>query len=237
MRETRLTMGMPATVEIVNGTAADIDRIFAYFTEIDERFSPYKETSEVSRLNAGGQPESEEMRYILEQSERTCQETDGYFDIRHDGKIDPSGYVKGWAIQNAAERLASFVNYYVEIAGDLQVGGRAEDGEPWKIGVRNPFNRDEIIKRVALSDAGIATSGTAARGQHIYDPHGGAAQDIVSLTVIAPRIVDADRFATGAFAMGTEGIKFIARKEGLEGYMIDKDGLATFTPGFNRYVI
>jgi thiamine biosynthesis lipoprotein len=100
----------------------------------------------------------------------------------------------------------------------------------------------------------LAASGTSVRGQHIYDPHkkGGAKKDdeihdIVSLTVIGPNIYEADRFATAAFAMGKKGIEFIERlrlgRDGngndggprLEGYMIDKDGIATMTSGFEKY--
>jgi len=237
MRETRFIMGMPVIAESTKGPLEDI---FEFLRQIDERFSPFKETSEVSRFNAGLLSENDlsaDVRYVLAQCERTKQETDGYFDCYHKGKFDPSGYVKGWAIQRAADMLAPYGSYYMEIAGDLQVGG-TKDGQPWAIGVRNPFNATEIVKRVALSDAGIATSGTAARGQHIYNPHAeGPINEIVSLSVIAPKIVDADRFATAAFAMGRAGIEFIARQPGLEGYMIESEGIATFTPGFNAYVI
>jgi thiamine biosynthesis lipoprotein len=60
--------------------------------------------------------------------------------------------------------------------------------------------------------------------------------DVLSLTVIGPNIYEADRFATAAFAMGEEGIRFIERLEGFEGYMIDRRGQATFTSGFTRYI-
>ena len=75
----------------------------------------------------------------------------------------------------------------------------------------------EHVKVLALTDQGIATSGTAIRGQHIYNPHqpDASIQDIVSLTVIGPNIYEADRFATAAFAMGKEGIRFIANVAGL----------------------
>lgn len=48
-------MGMPITVDIVDmsATAADMEKIFSYFTSIDEQFSPYKKTSELTRINDG----------------------------------------------------------------------------------------------------------------------------------------------------------------------------------------
>ena len=95
------------------------------------------------------------------------------------------------------------------------------------------------MKVLAVTDKGIATSGTAIRGQHIYDPHhpDTPLQDIVSLTVIGPNVYEADRFATAAFAMGKRGIYFIERLPGFEGYMIDASARATFTSGFERYVL
>ena len=107
------------------------------------------------------------------------------------------------------------------------------------MGIRNPFNMAEIIKVLRVCNEGVATSGTYIRGLHIYNPksQGELVTDIVSLTVIGPNIYEADRFATAAFAMGREGILFIERLRGFEGYMIDDTGEATLTSGFEEYVI
>jgi thiamine biosynthesis lipoprotein len=117
------------------------------------------------------------------------------------------------------------------------VAGNHSHGQPWRVGIRNPFNTNEIVKVLAVSDCGVATSGSYIRGQHIYNPKnkGQPLAEIVSVTVIGPTIYDADRFATAAFAMGRAGIRFIEQLEGFEGYMIDRRGLATFTSGFARY--
>lgn len=238
-------MGMPITLEVADGsvTQADLDFVFAYFTSVDERFSTYKETSEVSQINRGElRPAqySEDMKTILALSEQTKKETNGYFDIEHDGIIDPSGIVKGWAIQHGAHLLKArgLRNFYIDAGGDIQVAG-TKDGHPWRVGIRNPFNRAEHVKILALTDEGIATSGTAIRGQHIYDPYhpDRPLVDVMSISVIGPNVYDADRFATAAFAMGTKGIAFIAKLAGFEGYMIDAHARATFTNGLKRYII
>jgi len=149
--------------------------------------------------------------------------------------------VKGWAILNASNILLDrgCKNFYVEAGGDVQVHGKNDEGKDWRIGIRNPFDDEEIVKAVAISNQGMATSGTYVRGQHIYNPHDEKCvlSDVMSITVIGPDIYDADRFATAAFAMGKDGIFFIERLEGFEGYMIDKDKLGTFTSDFERYVI
>lgn len=245
MRQTRLLMGMPITVEVLDPavTVDDLDRVFTYFADIDDTFSTYKPTSAISRLNRGELSEEEcgaDVRTILALAEQTRRETRGYFDIWRVGRRDPSGIVKGWAIQQAVGILAAagLRDYYVDAGGDVQVCG-TRYGAPWRVGIRNPFNRRENVKVLTLRDCGVATSGTAVRGQHIYDPHAPDMPllDVVSLTVIGPDVYDADRFATAAFAMGREGIRFIQDLPGFEGYMIDAAARATYTSGFERYVL
>lgn len=245
MRESRLTMGMPATVELVSGTQESLNAIFNFFAEVDERFSTYKQNSEIMKINRGeiAEPEwSSEMREIFALAEQTKKETGGYFSItKPDGSIDPSGIVKGWAIQGAAKLAESmgYKNYFLDIGGDIQSCGTDEKGDEWSVGIRNPFNREEIVKVVRPAGRGVATSGTYIRGQHIYNPHaiGEEIRDIVSLTVVGPDVYEADRFATAAFAMGKGGIAFIEALSGFEGYVIDGNGVATMTSGFGALTI
>lgn len=238
-------MGMPITVEIVDAAAAqaDFNAVFSYFRSIDERFSPYKATSEVTRINSGEVTEqnySKEMREVLALAEQTKNDTGGFFDVWHKDVFDPSGVVKGWSIWNAAKMLdvRGFKNFYVDAGGDIEVRGKNEKGELWHIGIRNPFDKNSIIKTVALTNMGIATSGTYIRGQHIYNPHTGSKdiRDIVSMTVLAANVYEADRLATAAFAMGKEGISFLASFPGVEAYMVDANGVATMTSHFESFV-
>ncbi len=248
MKQLRSIMGMPVTVEIITkstndtrqasaGKSAneDMEKVFDYFREVDEKYSPFKETSEVGKLNRG-EKVSDEMKEILRLAQILKEDTDGYFDIvKPNGKIDPSGIVKGWAIKNAADvlRKKGYTKFFVDAGGDAEIVGKN-----WKWGIRNPFNVKEIVKVLKLSNCGIATSGTYERGQHIYDPVGRRAiiQEIVSMTVIGSNVYEADKLATPAFAMGKGGIKWIEKQKGFEGYMIDSDGIATMTTGFDKYL-
>lgn len=245
MEATRFLMGMPVTVDVPRGTAVVIEAAFARFAAIEARFSPFLPESEVVRFNAlrlAPDEPSEELREVLALAERTRRQTDGYFDIaRPDGFLDPSGIVKGWAIREVARLIESggFADYLVDAGGDIQCRGKAPDGAPWRIGIRNPFDAMEIVKIVAPGQHGIATSGTAARGQHIYDPHEPARElsRVLSITVIGPDVLEADRFATAAFAMGEDGIGFIEAQPGLEGYLIGADRVAVQTTGFREFVV
>ncbi len=245
MKQTRLMMGMPITIEIVDAyaTKENLQEIFSYFTYIDEKFSTYKLDSEISKINQSlleKKHYSRDMKTIFRLSEQTKKETNGYFDIEHNGIIDPSGLVKGWAIHEAALILKKrgFKNYYIEAGGDIQVAGKNKDNKYWQIGIRNPFKRDENVKVLSIFDKGVVTSGTYIRGQHIYNPKRDSVKlkEVVSLTVIGPNVYEADRFATAAFAMGKAGINFIEKLSGFEGYMIDSKGVATYTSGFKTYL-
>jgi thiamine biosynthesis lipoprotein len=263
VKQWRIVMGMPVTIEIADDGAAagetlretdpghrerhieeQVDRVFAYLEHVERVFSPFRPTSETSRVKNGLlrlQDCSPEMKTVMRLAEKTRVETDGYFDVYRNGVFNPVGIVKGWAVYQASEmlRAAGIWDFCLDAGGDVQLSGLNNAGECWRVGIRNPFAPREIVKSLSLSDIGVATSGTYARGQHIYDPFaapGDTIDEIVSLTVLGPNVYEADRFATAAFAMGPQGIEFIERESGLEGYMIDKDGIATMTSGFGEYV-
>ena len=246
MEETRILMGMPITVEIIDDSVYqnDIDCIFDYFKFVDQKFSTYKKDSEISLINANKIESSNfspEMKEIFSASEETSKLTFGYFNIMTlCGICDPSGIVKGWAIHNAANLLKKrgFKSFYIDAGGDIQVSGKNRSREKWKVGIRNPFNTGEIIKVLELEDCGIATSGSYIRGDHIYNPNnkGEIIKNIVSITVVGSNVYDADRFATSAFAMGLSGISFIEDLDGFEGYAIDANSVATFTSNFEKYI-
>ena len=242
---TQIIMGMPITIELVDSDDPDLmDAAFVRFTEVDRRFSPYRDDSELVAFNAGrigASDLSDEFRQILLQAEDARRLSGGYFDIsRPDGRLDPSGLVKGWAIKDVAGLLRRYgrSSFFVDAGGDIQAAGKNARGEPWRVGIRNPFDIDQIVKVICPGGRGVATSGSYVRGQHIYDPFrpGHELGDIVSLTVVAHDVLEADILATAAFAMGREGLRFLQSRPGVDAYAIDRDGIATFTPGFARLV-
>ncbi|MCL4358097.1 FAD:protein FMN transferase [Patescibacteria group bacterium] len=243
MRRTEIIMGMPITIEIVNNASRSfVADLFNFFRAVDCRFSPYKNDSELAKINQGLPQDkwSKEMKEVMRLSEQTKQITYGYFDINRSGKLDPSGIVKGWSIAQAAKRLKKhgLVDFYVEAGGDIQAEGHAAKGEGWLVGIRNPFKIDEIVKVLSISGQGVATSGAYIRGEHVYNPLNNytSPKGVASITVIATDILDADRFATAAYAMGMKGINLIRQLPGLEAYQINSDGKAIYTPGFEAYV-
>lgn len=239
-------MGMPVSIQIVDTKASekDIAEVFSYLRHIDAIFSTYKKDSEISKISRGTlqkENASEEVQHILFLCEETKKQTNGYFDMERNGKIDPSGIVKGYAIHEAANILRGkgYKNFSVTIAGDTEVVGSSKEGlKGWKVGIQNPFNTREIIKVITVTDKGVATSGNYLQGKHIYNPKSGKmADEIASITIVGPSAYEADRFATAVFAMGVKGIQFIETLKDFEGYMITKDKRAFMTSGFEKFVI
>jgi len=244
MKQKNIIMGMPITIEILDSHEEKIfEEIFSYFTFVDETFSTYKETSEISKINKGTQTlanSSPEVQEIFALADETKKLSNGYFNIKKpDGQIDPSGLVKGWAIENAAKILKNknINNFFIDAGGDIQVSKPENSNDKWSVGIQSPFEPEKIIKVLYLRNNGLATSGTYNRGSHIYNPIGNKmTEEIVSLSVLGPNIYEADRFATAAFAMGKGGIYFIENLKGFEGYQINKDGIATETSGLKNYL-
>ncbi len=238
---TRSIMGMPITIHIDDRDASqeDVDAAFAHFVHVDEVFSTYKPTSEISRFNNCEltlEQLSSEVREVMELCEQTKHDTHGYFDAQVTGIYDPSGLVKGLAIQQVAELLwkRGRINFYVDAGGDIQFSGVKADGNPWSVGIRSPFQSDILGKISITGRAGVATSGTYLRGHHIQDPYhpNKPPDELVSLTVVAPTIYEADRLSTPAFAMGRAGMRFLETHKCVEAYAIDHMGIAFATKGF-----
>ena len=181
------------------------------------------------------------MREVFALAEQTKRETDGFFDIRMaDGSIDPSGHrqrlgdpqCRRRSSRHAARAISSSMP---AATSSRQAGTRREGVERRH---SQPLQPAEIIKVIYPRGQGIATSGTYVRGQHIYNPHapGRPIDDIVSLTVIGPDVLEADRFATAAFAMGKAGIVLHRRDAGSRRLPGRAERRATLTSGFGAYI-
>ena len=225
-----------------------LDEAFEYLRDVDRRFSTYKPDSEVSRLSRGEIDEeaaSPDLRTVLELCEQIRETSQGYFDIRAhrwDGGLDPSGLVKGWALENAGRILeaAGGRNYCINGGGDIVVRGEAGPATPWRIGIRHPLEALKLATVVTVRDGAVATSGAYERGDHVRDPFTGKApHGVLSITIVGPSLTFADAYATAAFAMGPTGLAWVASLAGYVGCAITADpdgsnGRLTWTPGFER---
>jgi FAD:protein FMN transferase len=242
LRQVRDVMGMPVTIQVVDDDRAApeaVEAAFEDFALLDRTFSPFLPDSAVSRINRC-ELELSESGPLVEQVVELCrhyeQATEGYFSAWLPGRFDPSGLVKGWAIDRACSILDrhGLRNYFVDAGGDVQTRGSSDEGDPWRVGIRHPVSRSEVVRVILAEDLAVATSGTYEKGEHIVDPHTGKpVRDWLSFTVVGPDIFSADIYATAAFAMGEAGLEFIERTPDYEAYAIQPNLVARWTAGFD----
>jgi thiamine biosynthesis lipoprotein len=164
--------------------------------------------------------------------------TGGFFSVRAGGRLDPSGFVKGWAVAGAAERLAAAgaTSFCIDAGGDVVVRGRPEPGRRWRIGIRHPLELERMAAVVEVEDLAVATSGEYERGPHILDPHTGQPPSgLLSVTIVGEDLATADAYATAAFAMGAAGPAWTATLTGYDALCVTADRSVLTTPGFARH--
>lgn len=225
LRQTELIMGMPVTIEAA-ASAAVLAAVFDLFRQIDQRYGPYLASSQVRQLQQ--HPElspAPELAAILADCKRYQKLTGGYFSANFAGRVDPTGYVKGWAIDQAAQLFKSHgvEHFMINAGGDILATSQTSD---WRLGIQHPLQRNEIIANLNGRHLAVATSGNYERGRHIINPlTGRPADSLLSVSVIGPDIIKADVLATALFAMGwRRGQKFIDQQTDYVALFVTKTG-------------
>lgn len=240
-RRVEQIMGMPIVVDIRDDFVDEqmLDVVFDWFRWVDSAFSTYKDDSEISRIARGElarEDAHDDVRRVLDRCDELREETHGAFDAYATGRLDPSGLVKGWSVDGAAEFLhgAGLRNFAVNAGGDMRLSGRAVPELTWRVGIQHPLARGEIAAVVEANDLAVATSGAYARGDHVIDPRTRRPPEgVLSVTVVGPELATADAYATAAFAMGPHaGPHWTARLRGYEAMTILADGAVLSTGGF-----
>jgi thiamine biosynthesis lipoprotein len=234
-------MGMPVSLALrgrhTNDVAADSAwiAVVASLRETDLVFSTYRPDSYVSRLSRGEieladcPPEVAEVFHLGAAAQVAST---GAFSIRRpaaDGGtvLDPSGVVKGWAVERAATILGELhdTDYCLSAGGDLTCRTLDPGAEPWRIGIEDPHDPSRLIAVVPLRDGAVATSGTAHRGKHLVDARTGRPPALVaSVTVVATSLTWADIDATAAYALGQDAAEWLRTRPGRSGLVVWQDG-------------
>lgn len=238
-------LGTVVTIDVRDPGAdpAAVDAAFGFLWRADARFSPYRPDSEVSRLIRGDVGEADladDLRLLLALCEDLRRTSDGAFDIRAhrpDGRPDPTGIVKGWAVEEASKILdaSGISSYVVSAGGDIVARGNPGPDARWRVGIRHPDDPGRVAAVVGIRDAAVATSGAYERGDHIVDPRTGRpAKGLLSVTVVGPSLTLVDAYATTAFAMGEPGVAWAASRTGCEALGITTDRRVLASAGFER---
>jgi FAD:protein FMN transferase len=202
---------------------AALAQTVSWLHRVDAIFSTYKPDSDISRVQRGALRVADADPLVAEVLELCADvetRTRGYFTARRGHTIDPTGLVKGWAIDRAARILTRHgaTNFAINGGGDILTRGFAAPGQLWHVGIADPHDRTKLITTVRGHDFAVATSGVAERGQHIVDPFTGSAATATfsSATVIGPSIIHADAYATAAYVMGADGPAWMDTIDGYE---------------------
>jgi len=219
-------MGMPISIHL---RGEDVDRLeareavadaFRILREMDSIFSTYRHDSDLMRLRRE-EVQLSQCSPLVDQALRIGQEaevlTQGAFTTllpTGDGDLafDPTGLVKGWAVDRASAPLLALerISFCINAGGDILIGAHPAmpaaggDAIVWRVGIEDPLDRQQVARTLTLARGAVATSGTAARGAHLYDPQ---SRELVgrpgSVTVTGPTLLWADIWATALF-VGTD---------------------------------
>ena len=216
--------------------------------EADRTFSLYKEESPLSQL-ARGETRLADLPPVVAEIWDACEEwekrTDGWFSaMTPQNTFDPSGIVKTWAAKRAAEYIyqAGITDFTMNAGGDVWLSDYLTTDKDWRIAISKPIS-------IASADHGIltvidlkntpyqamATSGSAERGQHIWNPKAPGKEsptDLVQVSVVANDLVTADVWATAAFAAGQRGVSLLNAVDGIEALFVLANGDLAATDNF-----
>jgi thiamine biosynthesis lipoprotein len=144
--------------------------------------------------------------------------------IRLDNRcyLDFGAIAKGYAIDRGIAVLQeNGINHaIINAGGDIRLIGRHGD-KPWRIGIRHPRDKAEVIATLELEgDVSVVTSGDYERYfvyenqryHHILNPKTGwPATTAQSATVIAPNATLADAWSTALFVHGKDGMPLLTK--------------------------
>jgi thiamine biosynthesis lipoprotein len=162
-------------------------------------------------------------------------------------RLDFGGVAKGWAAHETAKRLEVFGPTLVNAGGDIAISGPMTDGQPWLVGVKNPFEPGTDLEVLYLKRGGVATSGKDRRHwsqngllrHHIINPLTSqpAETDVLTATVAAPTVMEAEAAAKAALILGREkGLEWIESDAALAGMLILDNGEILYSQQMQEYM-
>lgn len=214
--------------------------------DADQKFSLYKQDSEISRLRRGEidwSQASREQLLVREQCERWQEQTSGFFDARVSSEYDPSGLVKTWAAENAANFLEAngIRQFTLNAGGDIYLSAELQSQVLNRVGLSNlkPIASESAGANMVLDLKGtkfraVCTSGSIERGEHIWPT--GESQHFLQVTVVGEDLVTADIWATAISAGGMAAWSAFTADSSHKAaaLAIGKDGSMIASQGFSQ---
>ena len=242
VRRVEHVMGMPVSLALRGRLAHDRttedawQAALAELRWVDAVFSTWRAGSQVSRLGRGELAVEDcepEVAEVIALGAAARASSGGAFDIWLPGpdgvrRLEPSGVVKGWAVDRAVRPLLELADTDVCLSagGDMVCHVADPDGEPWSIGIEDPLDPTRLVATVPVHRGAVATSGSAHRGGHVVDARSGEVADaLASVTVVGADLTSVDIDATIALALGVDGPAWL-RSRLRTGLVVWADGRA-----------
>ncbi|MEP7134370.1 MAG: FAD:protein FMN transferase [Chloroflexota bacterium] len=177
----------------------------------------------------------------------TTDEATRSITLPEGASLDFGGVAKGWAAHQAMERLQAEGPTLIDAAGDIAISGPRADGNPWPVGIADPFEPEKEIETLSLNACGVATSGKNRRHwvrngvlqHHILDPltQQPAETDLLTVTAIAPDVMQAEAAAKAAFILGSQsGLEWLEAQTNIAGLLILENGQTLYSKNMKEYV-
>jgi thiamine biosynthesis lipoprotein len=263
VEETRLVMGSASRITAIGEDKSRqrvaIGAAFNEMKRLEALMTLFNEESEVSHLNRNGRAiMSPECIDILQRSHYLSRTTNGAFDVtlgkykdlsietnvasfkRTGMTVDLGAIGIGYAVDRAVDVLKSkgVKRAIVDGGGEVKSLGSKTDMMSWRVGIKDPFDKQSFIEVINLDDLSISTSGNYEK-MHIVDPKTGEyPNDLVCTTVIAKQATTADAISTAAFVLGKQkGLELIESISQVEGLLVTSAEEVIQSSGFDRYVV
>lgn len=202
-------------------------KVAAYLNAIDHQFSTFRPDSDVNRYRQdAGMLLSADRRFqsVFAQTVIASQKTEGLFNAWYAGSYDPTGLVKGWAVEGAHATFLqplladpNFVAVGLNGGGDMQLSTGGGTDFMWHVGIKDPLHKKRLIASYALKNGAVATSGFSERGRHIVQPPGATN---LQATIIGAHLTVADMWATAAMAATNAQFQKLVAKAQLSGLLV-----------------
>jgi FAD:protein FMN transferase len=161
--------------------------------------------------------------------------------------LDFGGVAKGWAAHQAMLHLRGYGPTLVDAGGDIAISGLQAEGEPWLVDIEDPRHPEDSLGTLRLGRCGVATSGKDYRRwkqgdvwrHHIIDPRSGepAETDLLSATVIAPDVMQAEMAAKVILILGSQaGTDWLAAHSAFAGMYVTENGQVVYGHSFEKYL-
>lgn len=226
----------PPELRLVLARALELHRASA--GAFDPTVAPLVDLYQLPFAAHGGPPdeaELREVRQIVGLSHLRLAERSLGFE-RAGMALTLDGIGKGYVVDRMVETIAaSGVRHaLVNAGGDIRALGSRASGAPWRVGVQDPRRPEVLVEVIGLADAAVATSGDYVRFHDVERRHhhtvvpasGRSPVELTSVSVRAPRALDADALATAAFVLGADaGCRLVESQRHAECLLLGRDGV------------